>query len=68
MAGVGIVKNSPERTELLAQREVLVKQITELKAKPLPARDRDLHAKYRQKDLVELAAKVVAIDRKLGRT
>jgi len=67
MQRAGVVKDSPERQALLAEREELVKKITELNLKPLPAKDRALHAKFKQKDLMEMAAKVVNIDKKLGR-
>lgn len=70
MAGgrAGIVKDTPERQALLAERAELVNKITKLKATPLPGRDRQLHEKYRLKDLTELASKIVKIDIKLGRT
>jgi len=55
------------RDKLLADREELVKQIEELKAKPLRTKS-VVEANGRQEDLTNLARKVVAIDRKLGRS
>jgi chorismate mutase len=55
------------REKLLAQRAELVKQITALKAKPLPVGDKEQMQRFRLLDLKELAAKIVKIDTKLGR-
>ena len=56
-----------QRDKLLREREEIVKQITELKAKPLPRGNQEQMARFRQRDLLELASKVVKIDEKLGR-
>ena len=56
-----------QRERLLRKREDIVRQITELKAKPLPRGDQEQMARFRQRDLLELASKVVKIDQKLGR-
>jgi hypothetical protein len=54
-----------QRTALLSKRESLVLEITALNATPLP---RSVAGKQgRQEDLLALAKKVTAIDKKLGR-
>lgn len=55
------------RQKLLDERAGIVKQIEALKAKPLPQGPKDQMAKFRMKDLTELASKIVQIDKKLGR-
>lgn len=65
MQRAGYIKDSPERQALKAQRAELVKKITELNAKPLPGKDRQLHERFRKQDLEDLARKVLAIDKKL---
>jgi hypothetical protein len=56
------------REKLLAQRVELIKQINELKAKPLPPGNKEQMQRFRMLDLTELANKVVKIDSKLGRS
>jgi hypothetical protein len=56
-----------ERSKLLEQRKELVKKIQDLKATPLPRGDKEQLARFRAKDLQELAVKVVKLDKKLGR-
>lgn len=55
-----------ERKKLIAEREALVKKILDLKAKPIGQTRAE--ALGRQEDLIHLAKKVKAIDKKLGRT
>ena len=55
-----------ERSKLLADREKLVRQIEERKAKG-PEGKSAASLKFFQEDLIALAKKVVAIDKKLGR-
>jgi hypothetical protein len=55
-----------KREQLLAEREKIEQQIRALKATPLNSNS---HAAFkgRQDDLLELARKIVLIDKKLGR-
>ena len=55
-----------DRDKLLAEREKLVKQIEERKAKG-PDGKSVASLRFFQEDLTALAKKVVAIDKKLGR-
>ena len=56
-----------EREKLLAQREKLIKEIEELKVKPIGSRSQAA-INGRKEDLLELARQVLIVDRKLGRT
>ncbi len=56
-----------ERSKLLADREKLVGQIEERKARG-PEGKSAASLRFFQEDLLNLAKKVVAIDKKLGRT
>lgn len=58
--------NGAEREKLLAEREKLVSQIGLLKDSPLRTKS-NAEAQGRQEDLIKLAKKVTAIDKKLGR-
>lgn len=51
---------------LLVKRAMLVLEIEELKAKPLPNKTVSA-ATFRQEDLINLAKKIKVIDKKLGR-
>lgn len=55
-----------DRDKLLAEREKLVKQIEERKARG-PDGKSAASLRFFQEDLTALAKKVVAIDKKLGR-
>jgi len=59
------LKDTPDRQELLDRREQIVAQILELQSAPAP-RSR-AGRQGRQEDLLALAKKVTAIDKKLGR-
>lgn len=54
------------RTKLLMQRKVLEDQVHVLAAKPLSS-DSDAARRFRQEDLLALAKKIKALDKKLGR-
>lgn len=58
--------NDAERSKLMADREKLVRQIEERKAKGPEGRS-VASVRFFQEDLTALARKVVAIDKKLGR-
>lgn len=58
---------NPERDRLLAERADLVNKIEALKNSPLPANAPAYQQKFRRDDLMELASKIVKIDKKLGR-
>lgn len=53
------------RKPLLKERELLIKEIHDLKIQP--TKNGALGLKFRQEDLLSLAKKVTAIDKKLGR-
>jgi hypothetical protein len=53
------------RAPLLEERELLIKEIHELKSQPI--KNGALGLKFRQEDLLALAKKVTDIDKKLGR-
>lgn len=55
-----------QRTKLLAQRADLEDQIRALQLKPLSSNS-DAARRFRQEDLIALAKKVKAVDKKLGR-
>jgi chorismate mutase len=58
-----------ERAKLLEKRQKLVDAVIAAKAKPLPrGNDREQLQRFKDKDLKELAAKILKIDQKLGRT
>jgi hypothetical protein len=57
----------PEREKLLAQREKLVKEVEVLSMQPLRSKTQSA-AIGRHEDLLALAKKIKAIDKKLGRT
>jgi hypothetical protein len=59
--------NGEQRQLLLTEREELIQQIKELRDRPLARGDMQTQLKFRQQDLLKLAEKVTAIDRKLGR-
>jgi hypothetical protein len=54
------------RDKLLAQRAVLEEQVKALAAKPLSSKSAAA-AQFRQEDLLAIAKKIKAIDKKLGR-
>jgi len=56
------------REKLLAQRAELVKQVKAVQARKFPkGADIEQLKRFQKKDLLELAAKIVKIDNKLGR-
>ena len=54
-----------ERAMLLLERNIIVGQIEKLKAQPMGKSNAAIQG--RQTDLIELAHKIVKIDKKLGR-
>lgn len=59
---------SDVRDKLLSQRAEIIAQIETLKITPLPkGGDQQQLKRFRDKDLLELATKIVRIDNKLGR-